>query len=73
FVAIGITDDELKYCESVEEYGTWCIQEVLRYAGSGQVTDPKRESITTLPNINEVLTNLRNFSENFRQTEINGM
>ena len=72
FVAIGITDDELKYCESVEEYGTWCMQEVLRYAGSGQVSDPSRTSVMALPNIDEVLTNLRKFSENFRQTESNG-
>jgi hypothetical protein len=71
FVAIGITDDELKYCESVEEYGTWCMQEVLRYSGSGQVSDPKRASVMALPNIDEVLTNLRKFSENFRQTESN--
>ncbi|MDR3613979.1 MAG: suppressor of fused domain protein [Candidatus Obscuribacterales bacterium] len=72
FVAIGITDDELKYCESVEDYGTWCMQEVLRYAGSGQVSDPNRESVMTLPNIDEVLTNLRIFSENFRQADGNG-
>jgi hypothetical protein len=69
FVAIGITDDEVKYCESVEEYGTWCMQEVLRYAGSGQVSDPNRQSVMALPNIDEVLSNLRIFSENFRQND----
>jgi hypothetical protein len=73
FVAIGITDDELKYCESVEEYGTWCMQEVLRYAGSGQVSDPSRESVMALPNIDEVLSNLRTFSEKFRQNDMNGI
>jgi hypothetical protein len=63
----------LKYCESVEEYGTWCMQEVLRYAGSGQVSDPNRQSVMALPNIDEVLSNLRIFSENFRQNDGNGI
>ncbi len=66
FCAIGITDDELKYAESVEEYGTWCIQEVLRQTGHGQVSDPQRKSVMERANIATVLDNVRQFADNFR-------
>ncbi len=66
FCAIGITDDELKYAESVEEYGTWCIQEVLRQTGHGQVSDPERKSVMDRTNISTVLDNVKQFADNFR-------
>ncbi|MBS1957701.1 MAG: suppressor of fused domain protein [Cyanobacteria bacterium SZAS-4] len=66
FCAIGITDDELKYAESIEEYGTWCIQEVLRQTGHGQISDPERKSVMDRANINTVLDNVKTFADNFR-------
>jgi Suppressor of fused protein (SUFU) len=66
FCAIGITDDELKYAESVEEYGTWCIQEVLRQTGHGQISDPERKSVMERANIDTVLDNVKQFADNFR-------
>lgn len=66
FCAIGITDDELKYAESIEEYGTWCIQEVLRQTGHGQISAPERKSVMDRANINTVLDNVKTFADNFR-------
>jgi hypothetical protein len=66
FCAIGITDDELKYAESIEEYGTWCIQEVLRQTGHGQISDPERKSVMERTNIDTVLDNVKLFADNFR-------
>lgn len=62
----GITDEELKFADSIEEYGTWCIQALLRQAGHHQVTDPKRECSTRKANINEMKMSVRNFAETFR-------
>lgn len=66
FMAVGITDDELKFAESIEEYGTWCIQSALRQAGHGQVTDPSRSSIMKRDDIGPILSSVRNFAETFR-------
>ncbi|MBI2812630.1 MAG: suppressor of fused domain protein [Candidatus Melainabacteria bacterium] len=66
FCAIGITDDELKYAESIEEYGTWCIQEVLRQTGHGQISDPERKSVMERTNITAVLDNVKTFADKFR-------
>lgn len=65
FCAVGITDDELKFAESVEEYGTWCIQEVIRKL-YGQVSDPARPSVMEQPDIDSVLENIKQFADNFR-------
>lgn len=62
----GITDEELRFADSIEEYGTWCIQALLRQAGHHQVTDPKRECSTKKANINEMKMSVRNFAETFR-------
>jgi len=66
FCAMGITDDELKYAESVEEYGNWCIQEVLRRVGHGQISDPARSSIMKHADIEELLQNAKKFADSFR-------
>ncbi len=66
FCAVGITDDELKYAESIQEYGTWCIQEVLRQTGYGQISDPHRDSVMGRENIGVVLDNVKLFADNFR-------
>lgn len=64
FCAVGITEDECRYAESVDEYGTWCIQEVMRALNLGQVSDPDRKSIITEENA-ERLNNARIFANNF--------
>lgn len=66
FIAVGMTDDEQKYAESVEEYGTWCIQQVLRQTGHGQVTDPTRESVMKKEDIAGILNSTRMFADTFR-------
>jgi hypothetical protein len=64
FCAVGITEDECRYAESVDEYGTWCIQEVLRQIGIGQVSVPERPSIITEENA-ERLSSAKVFANNF--------
>jgi hypothetical protein len=73
FTAIGITDDELMYAESVEEYGTWCIQEVLRKFGINQVSDPARQSVTTLENVDAIMQDIKSRSDSFRQSGLAGL
>jgi len=67
FTAIGITDDEIKYAESIEEYGTWCVQQLLRQTGSGQVTDPARKSVMEHPNIAEMISSVNAYAHNFKE------
>ncbi|HEY9772827.1 MAG TPA: suppressor of fused domain protein [Planktothrix sp.] len=64
FCVMGITDEELKFAESVDEYGTWCVHEALRSTGNGQVTNPDRASLITDANA-ELLNNYRIFANNF--------
>ncbi|MBX9670174.1 MAG: suppressor of fused domain protein [Candidatus Obscuribacterales bacterium] len=71
-LAVGMTDDERKFADSVEEYGTWCVQALLRQAGYGQVTDPNRECAMKKDNIHAIVANVRNFCETFRANR-NGM
>ncbi len=65
-LAVGMTDDEQQFADSVEEYGTWCVQALLRQAGYGQVTDPHRECAMKKENIGAIVSNVRNFAETFR-------
>lgn len=67
FVAIGITDDELRFAESIDKYGAWSIQEVLRQAGLGQVTDPGRGSVMERQDVKSILGSVRMFANNFRE------
>jgi hypothetical protein len=67
FNAIGITDDELKYAESIDEYGTWCMQQLLRQTGSEQVTDPARKSVMDDPNIDEMISSVNAFAHRFKE------
>ncbi len=67
FVAVGITDDECQFAESIEEYGTWCIQEILRQAGIGQITDEKRASVMKRENIKEITQQVVSYARNFHQ------
>jgi len=66
FIAIGITPDERQFAESIEEYGTWCIQQVLRQMGHDQVTDPYRGTVMDQEGIGLALLKTKSFADNFR-------
>jgi hypothetical protein len=66
FAAIGITDDELQFAESIDEYGTWCIQQVLRQIGSAQVTDPNRQSVMNHDDISSITASVASFARQFK-------
>ncbi|PZM82673.1 MAG: hypothetical protein DKT66_11810 [Candidatus Melainabacteria bacterium] len=66
FIAIGITPDERQFAESIEEYGTWCIQQVLRQMGHDQVTDPYRNTVMEQEGIGLALLKTKSFADNFR-------
>ncbi len=63
FSAIGMTEAEARYAESVPEYGTWCIQEVLRRLDFGQVTDADRKCVMTRDDIEEMKNSVRMFAQ----------
>jgi len=67
FVAVGMTEDECRFAESIEEYGAWCIQEVLRQVGIGQITDHKRKSVMAREDIESITKSVVNYAQNFRQ------
>jgi hypothetical protein len=66
FCAVGITEDECTFAESVNDYGCWAIQQVLRQMGHGQLTNPDRRSVMQSENINSVLQSVRSYADNFR-------
>lgn len=66
FIAVGITPDEREFAESIEEYGTWCIQQVLRQMGHEQITDPYRTSVMEQEGIGLALLKTKSFADNFR-------
>jgi hypothetical protein len=70
FITVGITDDELRFAESVNEYGTWCVQALLTRVGYGQITDPQRVSAMTHAESKQIIESVRAFAENFRMTEM---
>lgn len=67
FCAIGITEDEAKYAEKSGEYGTWCIQQVLRNTEIGQLSNEARGSVMGTEGINAILSGVRMYAENFRE------
>lgn len=66
FTAIGITDDELAFAESIEEHGTWCIQQLLERTGVGQITDPARHSVMAQPESAPLIESIKAYAANFR-------
>lgn len=66
FCAVGISEQEAVFAETIGEYGTWCIQEVLRRTGAGQVTDPTRECVMKRPDIRPILESVQSYADNFR-------
>ncbi len=69
FATIGITDDEMKLAESIhEEYGTWCMLQILKRLGINQVTDPSRPSIMDRENISSVIDSVQEYAQYFHHT-----
>ncbi len=69
FLAIGITEDECKYAQSVEKYGTWCVEQLLRRKGIGQITDPNRACTMGDADTPAMLQSIKMFADTFRQNE----
>ncbi len=68
FTAIGITDDEMRLTESMhEEYGTWCMLQILKRLGIDQVTDPSRPSIFETENISSIIDSVKDYAEQFHR------
>lgn len=65
FSVIGVTTDECEFIETIDQYGCWCVQQILRESGFGQLTEPKRTSIMKGENIQAKVDSLRNYLENF--------
>jgi hypothetical protein len=66
FVTVGISEKECQFAEEIGEYGTWCIQEVLRRFNFGQVTDPARADVMKREGIGNTLESVRAYADNFR-------
>lgn len=66
FCAIGITEDEARYAESSGEYGTWCIQQVLRNTSIGQLSNETRQSVMKIEGIDAILSGVRTYAANFK-------
>jgi len=65
FSIIGIAADECDFVESVDKYGCWCIQQLIREAGYEQLTEPKRPSMMKDEKIGERVNALRNYLTQF--------
>lgn len=67
FACIGITDKELAYAESVDEYGTWCLQEILRFCGHYQISNPDRACVTEEKDIEAAFATMKAKADSFSQ------
>jgi len=68
FAAIGITDEEMRLTESMhEEYGTWCMLQILRRLGIDQITDPTRRPIFEKENITAIIESVKDYAEEFHR------
>lgn len=66
FCAVGISEQEAVFAEGIGEYGTWCVQEVLRRTGIQQVTDPARQCVMKRSDIGGITQSVRTYADNFR-------
>jgi len=53
----------------VEKYGTWCIEQLLRRKGIGQVTDPLRHDLMADQDTPAMLQSIKMFADTFRENE----
>ena len=65
FSVLGITSDECDFVETIDQYGCWCIQQIIRDAGYEQCTEPSRRSLLAGGQSESRLSSLRNYLENF--------
>lgn len=65
FSIIGITSDECDFVETIDQYGCWCIQQIIRESGFDQCTEPFRTSLMDKDTTSGRLNTLRNYLENF--------
>ena len=65
FSVVGITSDECEFIESIGDYGCWCIQQIMREEGHGQLTEPERKSVMTGQDIAAKVSSMRSYLENF--------
>ncbi|HNN64114.1 MAG TPA: suppressor of fused domain protein, partial [Candidatus Obscuribacter sp.] len=65
FLAIGVTEAECRYAESVEKYGTWCVEQLLRRKGYGQITDPTRRCTMDDADTPAMLSSIKQFADTF--------
>jgi hypothetical protein len=70
FLAIGVTDAECKFADSTENYGTWCLEQLLRRKGHGQVTDPARADLMSDKDTPALLESIKQFADTFRQFDV---
>ncbi|MBX9688389.1 MAG: suppressor of fused domain protein [Candidatus Obscuribacterales bacterium] len=65
FSVIGITGDEAQFVEQVDQYGCWCMQQILQDAGYLQCTEPQRESLMKQEEIAARIKSMKNYLANF--------
>jgi len=65
FSILGITGDECDFVEKIDQYGCWCIQQIVRESGHEQCTEPSRRSLVADGQAEARLSALRNYLENF--------
>lgn len=70
FLAMGITDAESQFAEQAENYGSWCIEQLLRRKGHGQVTDPTRGCMMKESDTEQMLRGIQEFANTFRQFDV---
>lgn len=70
FLAMGVTDAECKFADSAENYGTWCLEQLLRRKGYGQITDPARADMMSEEDTPEMLESIKLFADTFRKYDV---
>jgi Suppressor of fused protein (SUFU) len=70
FLALGVTDDECQFAEKAENYGSWCIEQLLRRKGHGQVTNPDRGCMMKEEDTAGILRGIQEFADTFRQFDV---
>lgn len=69
FSVIGLTAAESGLLRQIGEYGCWCLQELLRKRGYGQLTNPERPCLTSEENLNQQMESLLSYVGLFSKSE----
>ncbi|CAN5241477.1 hypothetical protein BH11CYA1_BH11CYA1_05000 [soil metagenome] len=70
FLALGVTEAECAFADSTENYGTWCIEQLLRRKGYGQITNPERGDMMSEKDTPALLESIKQFADTFRQFDV---